>query len=426
MRLIQGLICALFAVATAQAQPSDADFTALKNRVTALEGQVDYVVTAEASNAPFLNLVWPQSLPVPDYFELTFENVVANGEYASPVVLGESLTVFVSQNYGASFDTGHKYISIGMNINPVNNNASWLARRFADAQTGEPWTLNSPVPYNVPFIFPIQRMDMGWMLGIDSADDVAHGLNGTARVFNTGGVAGHPTTPSYMASVTKAMGYDGTPSPIPPLLGGGTRWNSDPPGITYSWPSPTLFSGHYFGTGQINAFQFRVDTLVPGATFSGRFQLRGRQSAAFIPPPPPPPPPTWSQIGSFLGPHAFDGITNQASPDGSFAVSTSSAWVGKLWSAPVAITTAKIYASSNDGFVYQWAGAVTVELWASDHNPTGPNDGTMLGTQTFSADAPGLVVTFTGLPATPHLAHWYVVRYPGGATSLYCAEAILN
>ncbi|UHS60623.1 hypothetical protein HRR99_03355 [Agrobacterium vaccinii] len=83
----------------------------------------------------------------------------------------------------------------------------------------------------------------------------------------------------------------------------------------------------------------------------------------------------------------FDGVTSQFSTAGAVKTSSSNAYAGKAYSAPVAVSNLVVYGSGNAGF-FSIDPTVTIEIRAKKGAaPASGSDGTLLGSVTFTDTA---------------------------------------
>ncbi|MBI2235351.1 MAG: hypothetical protein HYU60_00065 [Magnetospirillum sp.] len=127
-------------------------------------------------------------------------------------------------------------------------------------------------------------------------------------------------------------------------------------------------------------------------------------------------------------PGAFDGVTNQPRM-GAVAASVNSfnidAYLGKDLGAGNAkvITGFKVWSSSDDGFVYNYSGSVTIDLYGSNTAPANGTDGTLLGSVS-GTDATN--VLFSNLSISNSAAYRYVWTHwaPYGANTCQVAAEL--
>lgn len=123
---------------------------------------------------------------------------------------------------------------------------------------------------------------------------------------------------------------------------------------------------------------------------------------------------------------AFDGNTSQAEA-GCASIGGLTGYVGKTLASKTTFGKAVIYASNNNGYS-NGAPTITVKIRGKNGAaPSGPTDGTQLGTITFadtSDESAGRTITSTDLVTTWDHLFAEIIRGAGGG-NLNCAELVL-
>lgn len=123
---------------------------------------------------------------------------------------------------------------------------------------------------------------------------------------------------------------------------------------------------------------------------------------------------------------AFDGTTNQDS--GACAAKGANAgYVGKTWATAKIFNDATLYGSNNGGFTAAGGASRTINIRGKNGTaPSGPTDGTIIGTVTFSdvSNGSGGQAVASTDQSTAWL-HW-IVEINGLIAELFCAEIVWN
>ena len=220
-------------------------------------------------------------------------------------------------------------------------------------------------------------------------------------------------------------------------LGRHIRLFSEPPlwaaGTTYSAGAPVKYQNAYFtsivgtNTGNIPGVDITKWAITPKAaiwTWGKITSLTGAVATLVVPT-------SGTAIGSFSyrATAAFDGVTSQsylqsANTPGEVATPN---YIGKNFSGGQAVSYALAFGPSDRAMAidtYNSPTQLTLKLYGKATAPSASNDGTLLGSQSFSATSPGQIVQIFSSDTSTSWNYLWVEWSTSGPTTdnFYCAE----
>ncbi len=122
--------------------------------------------------------------------------------------------------------------------------------------------------------------------------------------------------------------------------------------------------------------------------------------------------------------NAFDGATNSAGA-ACAAISGGPGYIGKTFSTAKKFSRAVVYGANDRGFIDTVNPSMTITVYGKNGIPTGPTDGTVLGSLTFTDTAnESSGRTISSINTVTGFTSWWAY-INGSANSTYCAELVL-
>jgi hypothetical protein len=121
---------------------------------------------------------------------------------------------------------------------------------------------------------------------------------------------------------------------------------------------------------------------------------------------------------------AFDGVTNQASNSSARRASSTSAYIGKTYSAAKRISRVIAWSSNNNGISVN--PPITLKLRGKNGAaPSSASDGTLLGTLSLGSNNTNTGNQITSTDAVSGWTHVWIEILPNANGNIWCAELVI-